>query len=96
MRARDDINATFVVSCVVLSCVKSVAVLGGGVVLLAKVPWHVSVLCLLVSSGVSIVGIFHLLTQHVLDLAAHGQNNENQPVDDQDRPEDGKVENLAP
>ena len=96
MRARDDIDATFVVSCVVLSCVKSVAVLGGGVVLLAKVPWHVSVLCLLVSSGVLIVGIFHLLTQHVLDLAAHGQNNENQPVDDQDRPEDGKVENLAP
>lgn len=85
------------VSCIVLSCVKSVAVLGGGVVLLAKVPWHVSVLYFLfVSSEVFIIGRFHLLTQHVLDLAAHGQNNENQPVDDQDRPEDGKVENLAP
>jgi len=37
-----------------------------------------------------------ILTQHVLDLAAHGQNNKNQPVDDQNRPEDGQVENLAP
>jgi hypothetical protein len=36
------------------------------------------------------------LTQHVLDLAAHGQDNENQPVNDQNRPEDGQVENLAP
>jgi hypothetical protein len=33
---------------------------------------------------------------HVLDLAAHRQAEQNQPVDDEDGPEDGQVENLKP
>jgi hypothetical protein len=74
----------------------SVAVLGGEA-LLAKVPWDISVLCncwsALDFAGIRLVGV---LTQHVLDLAAHGQDDKNQPVDDQNRPEDRQVENLAP
>lgn len=36
------------------------------------------------------------LTQHVLDLPPHGQEDKDQPVNNQDRPEDGQVEDFAP
>lgn len=58
---------------------------------------HICTLLIRVSAS-KFAGIYlvEVLTQHVLDLAAHGQDNKNQPVNDQDRPEDGQVENLAP
>ena len=33
---------------------------------------------------------------HTLDLPPHGQEDQDQPVNDKNGPEDGQVENLAP
>lgn len=57
---------------------------------------HICTLSFLSASNFAEVGLVNVLTQHVLDLAAHGQDNKDQPVDDQNRPEDRQVENLAP
>ena len=37
-----------------------------------------------------------VLTQHMLDLPPHGQNNQNEPVENKHWPKDRQIEDLAP
>ena len=62
---------------------------------LSVVPRYVSVFCSTVSPP-RLLTSTSVLTQHMLDLPPHGQNDQNEPVENKHWPEDGQVEDLAP